>query len=109
MGSKTKSTLTNESMHDVLQGQYFSSAAVFFQEEKKTTHRNEKRFIELDGPSSCECSMCHAVEIKDQRINRGCCITKLKALSLYACTRRKPYCTNEMQVYVPCHIYACKE
>lgn len=91
-------------MHDVLQGRYFSSAAMFFQRKKKI------KIIALDGPSSCGCSMCHTVEIKDQRINRVCCVTKLKAfLSFDVCTPRKTYCTNETQLYVLSHIYACKE
>lgn len=52
--------------------------------------KKKERFIELDGPSSCGCSMCHTVEIKDQRINRVCCVTKLKAfLSFYVRTHRK--------------------
>lgn len=101
MGPRTKSTLRNELMHDDLQGQYYSRVAVFFQRRKK-----KKRFMELEGPSSCGCSMCHGVEIKNQRINRVCCVTKLKAfLSLYVCTHRKTYCTNETQLYVPSHIY----
>lgn len=52
----------------------------------------------------------NAVEIKDRRINRVCCVTKLKAfLSFYVCTPRKTYHTNETQLYVLSHIYACKE
>lgn len=62
--------------------------------------------MELEGPSSFGCSMCHRVEIKNQRINRVCCVTKRKAfLSSYVCTHRKTYCTNETQLYVPSHIY----
>lgn len=51
----------------------------------KEGEKKDKRFMESEGPSSCGCSMCHRVEIKNQRINRVCCVTKLKAFYPYMC------------------------
>lgn len=108
--SEKMNGLKDQKQTQKLVNAWCSPGSVFFKCCYVLSEKKKIKIIALDGPSSCGCSMCHTVEIKDQRINRVCCVTKLKAfLSFDVCTPRKTYCTNETQLYVLGHIYACKE